>query len=66
MKQWLRIFIRQNPAQDLTEYALLVAMLAIFVLMSMYSLGLSINLTYGEVSSGLTSGFTGGGGGDGP
>ena len=73
MRQWLRTFLREQRAQDLTEYSLLVCFLALIVIASLFSAGTSLNLIYSDASakvggtahggSGSGDGSTGGGGG---
>jgi Flp pilus assembly pilin Flp len=70
MRRWLRSFLRQTCAADLTEYALLVAFLAIAIIVGLHSLGLTINYTYETQASRLTDAMsgaagTGSGGGQG-
>jgi Flp pilus assembly pilin Flp len=67
MNQWLPYSAQDDRGQNLLEYALLVAFVAVLVLLSLASLGLSINTTFGDASSkvaGATSPGSGSGGGD--
>jgi Flp pilus assembly pilin Flp len=62
MRRWLRSFLRQTCAADLTEYALLVAFLAIAVIVSLNSLGLTINHSYEAQASRLIDAMSAGNG----
>jgi Flp pilus assembly pilin Flp len=60
MRRWLRSFLRQTCAADLTEYALLVAFLAIAIIVGLNSIGLTINHTYEAQASRLTDAMSAG------
>ena len=66
MKHWLRKFIREERAQDLTEYSLLVALLALILIAGLYSVGASVNLIYSDASSKVAGPSQGGGRGTSP
>ena len=63
MTQWLRRILRQDSGQDLSEYALLVALIALLACTALLALGASLNLTYGDVSTTLSGSAAGGGSG---
>ena len=68
MRRWLRSFLRQTCAADLTEYALLLAFLAIAIIISLHSLSVTINHSYEAQASRMidaTSGRDGAGSGGG-
>ena len=45
----------EEAAQDLAEYAMLLAFIAALCILAMQQLGTAVNLTYGTVSSSLVS-----------
>lgn len=47
-------FIRDEQGQDLVEYALLIAFIALACIIGLQSLGGAINTTYNSISSSLT------------
>ncbi len=47
-------FIRDEHGQDLVEYALLIAFIALACIVGLRSLGGAINTTYNSLSSSLT------------
>lgn len=47
-------FIRDEQGQDLVEYALLIAFIALACIIGLQALGGAINTTYNSISSSLT------------
>ena len=47
-------FIRDEHGQDLVEYALLIAFIALACIIGLQNLGGAINTTYNSISSSLT------------
>jgi Flp pilus assembly pilin Flp len=62
MRRWLRSFLQQTYAADLTEYALLVAFLAIAIIVGLNSLGLTIDHLYEAQASRLIDAMSAGNG----
>lgn len=52
---WIRRLFCEEAAQDLAEYAMLLAFIAALCILAMQQLGTAVNLTYGTVSSSLVS-----------
>ena len=52
---WIRRLVCEEAAQDLAEYAMLLAFIAALCILAMQQLGTAVNLTYGTVSSSLVS-----------
>ena len=52
---WIRRLVCEEAAQDLAEYAMLLAFIAAVCILAMQQLGTAVNLTYGTVSSSLVS-----------
>lgn len=50
MKNLLVRFVREEEGQDLTEYALLVAFIAFFVLLGVQAFGGALNAWWGRVA----------------
>ena len=50
---WLWKLVQGEAAQDLVEYAMLVAFIAAACILGLQQLGTTINNTYGSVSSSL-------------
>ena len=70
MNQWVPRSVQDNSGQDLSEYALLVGLIAVLVLLTLITFGMSINATFSDASAkvaGVTSPGDSGGdnGGDG-
>lgn len=55
MKSLVSRLIQENDGQDLIEYALLAALIALAAVTAMNSLGGAINAKFDAVSSSLTS-----------
>jgi Flp pilus assembly pilin Flp len=62
MKKMLKGLWRQQSGDDVVEYALLVAMIALGVLIAIYSLGTSNGQRINHAAASLSSGSAGGGG----
>ena len=55
MKNLIARFVREDEGQDLVEYAMLIAFIALACIVGLRSLGTAINQTYQSVSSSLTA-----------
>ena len=55
MKNFIRRLISETEGQDLIEYALLAALIALAAITAMTSLGTAINTKFGNVSTQLGS-----------
>ena len=44
-------FLRDEAAQDLVEYVMLISFIALFCILAMRTLGVAINRTYGSVEA---------------
>jgi pilus assembly protein Flp/PilA len=55
MTAWLRCFIREDEGQDLVEYALLAALIALAVSAAMSFLATSIGTEFNSVAGTVTS-----------
>jgi pilus assembly protein Flp/PilA len=53
MKNSITSFLRDEQGQDLVEYALLIAFIALACIIGLQSLGSAINKTYNSISSSL-------------
>src|SRR5271170_5157466 len=62
MKTMLKGLWRQQCGDDVVEYALLVAIIALGVLIGIYSLGTSNGQSINHAAASLSTGFSGGGG----
>ena len=54
MKHSITSFLRDEQGQDLVEYALLIAFIALACIIALQNLGGAINATYNSISSSLT------------
>ena len=54
MKELLISLVRDDEGQDLVEYALLIAFIALACIVGLQSLGTAINNTYNSISSSLS------------
>jgi Flp pilus assembly pilin Flp len=54
MKNFINRFVREDEGQDLVEYALLIAFIALACIIGLQNLGGAINTTYNSISSSLT------------
>ena len=55
MKNLIARFVREDEGQDLVEYALLIAFVALACIIGLQQLGTAINETYGSISTSLKS-----------
>lgn len=53
MKNLIARFVREDEGQDLVEYALLIAFIALVCIAALGNLGEAINETYESISSSL-------------
>jgi len=53
-RTWLRTVIKDEKGQDLAEYALLIALIAIVVISAVTLLGNQINGVFTKITSNLT------------
>ena len=60
MKNLITRFVREDEGQDLVEYALLIAFIALACIVGLQNLGTAINQTYNSISSSLTGATLGG------
>jgi Flp pilus assembly pilin Flp len=63
MKTILKGLWRQDSGDDVAEYALLVAMIALVVLVAVYSFGMSNGKRIGDTATSLSNSVSGGGAG---
>jgi Flp pilus assembly pilin Flp len=61
MKTILKGLWRRDSGDDVAEYALLVAMIVLFVLVAVYSFGKSNGKGFSDTATSLSSGSSGGG-----
>jgi pilus assembly protein Flp/PilA len=54
MTSLVACFIREDEGQDLVEYALLIAFIALACIVGLQNLGTAINNTYSSISSSLS------------
>jgi pilus assembly protein Flp/PilA len=54
MKNSIAPFFRDQQGQDLVEYALLIAFIALACIIGLQNLGTAINHTYNSISSSLS------------
>ena len=52
---WIRRLFCEEAAQDLAEYAMLLAFIAALCILALQQLGTAVNSTYGTVSSSLVT-----------
>ena len=55
MKNLIARFVREDEGQDLVEYALLIAFVALACIIGLQQLGTAINQTYQSISTTLKS-----------
>jgi Flp pilus assembly pilin Flp len=65
MKKFFMRLWKEQKAQDLTEYALLLVLIALAAITSMKTLSNGIQNAYSTVASNVAAGTDGGGGGGG-
>jgi Flp pilus assembly pilin Flp len=51
--QYLRGFVRNEEGQDLIEYALLVALIALGAIVMVRTAGIEVNAIFGDIVAGL-------------
>jgi pilus assembly protein Flp/PilA len=51
MKKLLARFVREDEGQDLIEYALLAAFIALVAVIMIISVGTQVNLIYGQINA---------------
>jgi pilus assembly protein Flp/PilA len=54
MKNLIARFVREEEGQDLVEYALLIAFIALACIVGLQRLGTAINTTYQSISTSLS------------
>ena len=54
MKNSIALLFRDEQGQDLVEYALLIAFIALACIVGLQNLGTAINKTYNSISSSLS------------
>jgi len=54
MKNLIARFVREDEGQDLVEYALLIAFIALACIVGMKTLGTAINTEYGSIATSLS------------
>jgi pilus assembly protein Flp/PilA len=54
MKNFINRFVHEDEGQDLVEYALLIAFIALACIIGLQQLGTAINNTYNSISSSLS------------
>jgi pilus assembly protein Flp/PilA len=54
MKNLFNRFVREEEGQDLVEYALLIAFIALACIIGLQNLGTAINKTYNSISASLS------------
>jgi pilus assembly protein Flp/PilA len=58
MKNSITSFLRDEQGQDLVEYALLIAFIALACIIGLQNLGTAINHTYNSISASLSGAVT--------
>ena len=61
MRNFIVRFVREEEGQDLVEYAMLLAFIALLAIVGVRTLGSTVNTFFANVATSLNSG-TGGGG----
>ena len=56
MTQWINRFVRDEEGQDLVEYAMLLAFIALIAIAGVKTLGTTVNTFFSNVATALTSG----------
>jgi pilus assembly protein Flp/PilA len=54
MQNFIARFVREDEGQDLVEYALLIAFIALACIVGLTNLGTAINNTYNSISTSLS------------
>ena len=56
MAQWINRFVRDEAGQDLVEYAMLLAFIALIAIVGVKTLGTTVNKFFSNVATALTAG----------
>jgi len=56
MTQWMNRFVRDEEGQDLVEYAMLLAFIALIAIADVKTLGNTVNGFFANVATALTAG----------
>jgi pilus assembly protein Flp/PilA len=56
MKNLIARFVREEEGQDLVEYAMLLAFIALIAIVGVKTLGTTVNTFFSNVATALTSG----------
>ena len=56
MKNFIARFVREEEGQDLVEYAMLLAFIALIAIVGVKTLGTTVNTFFSNVATALTSG----------
>ena len=56
MSQWINRFVRDEEGQDLVEYAMLLAFIALIAIAGVKTLGTTVNNFFSNVATALTAG----------
>ena len=56
MTQWMNRFVRDEEGQDLVEYAMLLAFIALIAIVGVKTLGTTVNSFFSNVATSLTAG----------
>jgi len=56
MAQWVSRFVRDEEGQDLVEYAMLLAFIALIAIAGVKTLGSTVNTFFSNVATALTAG----------
>ena len=56
MTQWINRFVRDEEGQDLVEYAMLLAFIALIAIVGVKTLGTTVNTFFSNVATALTAG----------
>jgi len=56
MTQWMNRFVRDEEGQDLVEYAMLLAFIALIAIAGVKTLGNTVNGFFANVATALTAG----------
>ena len=56
MTQWINRFVRDEEGQDLVEYAMLLAFIALIAIVGVKTLGTTVNQFFSNVATALTAG----------
>ena len=56
MATWINRFVRDEEGQDLVEYAMLLAFIALVAIIGVKALGTTVNTFFSNVATALTAG----------